>query len=154
MINKLRNSQNNYELFTKINNNNYFRQKSQIKEEDKLYFCELELYKTKWTKLEGNLTDYDLVLNKIYSLFEPYFKVENVWFDDIGYLIFKIQLIASKKGIVPSFIELGIFIEVIDINHCICNEVKKNYLLYDIKNEIQCRVGDNFVFYLSKNKHV
>lgn len=102
--------------------------------------------------LKGNLTDHDLILNKINLLFQPNFEVKEVWFDDIGYLIFKISLIAVKKGQLHSFIELGILINILNENDAISNEVKKNCLLFDRKNELQCRIGDNLTFYLSKNK--
>jgi len=115
-------------------------------------YCELEIIKSRWLTLKGNLTDHDLIINKINSLFEPNFKVNDIWFDDIGYLIFKISLTAVKKGQLHSFLELGILIEVLNESEIISNEVKKNCLLYDRKNELQLRVGDSLYFYLSKNK--
>lgn len=42
--------------------------------------------------------------------------------------------------------------EVIDSKTSLSNEVKKNCLIFDRKNEIQVRVGDIVVFYISKNK--
>lgn len=128
------------------------QEKREVLDFDLSRFCELEIIKSKWITLKGNLTDHDLIMNKISLLFEPYFKVNEVWFDDIGYLIFKICLTAKKKGELPSFIELGIVIEIFAEHEIITNEVKKNCLLYDRKNEMQCRIGDNLIFYLSKNK--
>jgi hypothetical protein len=127
-------------------------EKREVFDFDLSRFCELEIIKSKWITLKGNLTDHDLIMNKICLLFEPYFKIEEVWFDDIGYLIFKISLTAIKKGQLHSFLELGILIEVLSVNEQISNEVKKNCLLFDRKNELQCRVGDHLTFYLSKNK--
>lgn len=116
------------------------------------YFCEIEILKSKWTRIKGNLVDYDLILNKINFLFSPLFEVNEVWFDNIGYLVFKIYLTAIRKGVLHSSSELGITIEVKDEKELISNEVKKNFLLFDYKNEIQVRVKDHLVFYLSKNK--
>lgn len=116
------------------------------------YFCELEILKSKWLNLHGNLTDHDLIMNKLITLFEPSFKINNVWFDDIGYLVFKIHLTAQKKSIVPSYLELGILIEIKGENEQLSNEVKKNFLVYDRKNDLQLRVNDTLIFYLSKNK--
>lgn len=116
------------------------------------YFSEIEILKSKWIRIKGNLVDYDLILNKINFLFNPLFEVNEVWFDDIGYLVFKIYLTAMRKGVLHSSSELGIAIEVKDEKELISNEVKKNFLLFDYKNEIQVRVKDHLVFYLSKNK--
>ena len=55
-------------------------------------------------------------------------------------------------GKIKSDFELGISIEVIDNKITLSNEVKKNCLIFDRKNEIQVRVGDIVVFYISKNK--
>ena len=129
-----------------------FQNKREVLDYDLSRFCELEIVKSKWLTLKGNLTDYDLILNKINALFEPYLKVNDVQFDDVGYLIFKIKLIAVKKGQLPSYAELGILIEVISENEPIVNEVKKNSLIFDRKNQLQLRIGDHMIFYLSKNK--
>ncbi len=55
-------------------------------------------------------------------------------------------------GKIKSDFELGILIEVIDNKETLSNEVKKNCLIFDRKNDIQVRVGDIVVFYISKNK--
>jgi hypothetical protein len=55
-------------------------------------------------------------------------------------------------GRIKGEFELGISIEVINNKETLCNEVKKNCLIFDRKNEIQARVGDIVVFYISKNK--
>lgn len=130
----------------------HIQSKREVLDYDLSRYCELEILKSKWVTLKGNLTDHDLILNKIHLLFDPIFTINEVWFDDIGYLIFKIDLTAIKKGQLQSFLELGILIEVYNEDEIISNEVKKNCLLYDRKNELQCRIGDNLTFYLSKNK--
>lgn len=48
--------------------------------------------------------------------------------------------------------ELGISLNVLNAEDKISNEVKKNSLIFDRKNELQCRVGDIVVIYMSKNK--
>jgi len=55
-------------------------------------------------------------------------------------------------GRIKSDFELGISIEVIENKDNLSNEVKKNCLIFDRKNEIQVRFGDIVVFYISKNK--
>jgi hypothetical protein len=48
--------------------------------------------------------------------------------------------------------EVGIILKVLDADEKFSNEIKKNCLIFDRKNELQCRVGDNIIFYVSKNK--
>lgn len=135
-------------------NQNYasFKEKKEVLDFDLTRYCEIEILKSNWITLKGNLTDHDLILNKISALFEPSFQINNVWFDDIGYLVFKIHMTAIKKGPLHSFLEIGIMIEIKGNNETISNEVKKNCLVFDRKNELQIRIGDEIIFYLSKNK--
>lgn len=122
-------------------------------------FCELEIMKNKWTIL-ANMSNHENILKRIKSLFEPCFIVQKVLYDDVGYYLFKIFLIAAIPGIILKFTlgkissgdELGIQIEVLDTEKKISNEVKKNCLIYDRKNSLQTRIGDILVFYISKNK--
>jgi hypothetical protein len=43
-------------------------------------------------------------------------------------------------------------LEVLGIHEKISNEAKKNCLIFDRKNELQCRIGDIIIFYITKNK--
>ncbi len=61
-------------------------------------FCELEIVKNKWNDI-NNMTNSDSIVKKIKSLFEPSLIVQKVLYDDVGYFLFKIFLVASKKGI-------------------------------------------------------
>ena len=45
--------------------------------------------------------------------------------------------------------DIGIVLKVKDKKEKLSNEVKKNFLIYDMKNEIECRVGDEIIFYIS-----
>ena len=92
------------------------------------------------------------IIKKLKSLFEPNFIIQKVLWDDVGYYLFKIFLIASQKGRLKSSNEIGIKISIKNIDEPLINEVKKNCLLFDGKNQIQIRIGDILVFYISKNK--
>jgi len=61
-------------------------------------FCELEIVKNKWNDL-NNMINSENIMKKIKSLFEPYLIVKKVLFDDVGYFLFKIYLVAQTKGI-------------------------------------------------------
>lgn len=60
-------------------------------------FCELEILKNKWTDLV-NMTNHENVLNKIKILFEPHLIVTKVFYDNVGYYLFKIYLLANEEG--------------------------------------------------------
>jgi hypothetical protein len=107
------------------------------------------------------MTNHQNIIKKIKFLFEPTFIVQRVLYDDVGFFLFKIFLIAAVQGIynfynslgkITNGDEMGIQIEVMNPDKKVVNEVKKNCLIFDRKNSLQCRVGDILVFYLSKNK--
>ena len=182
-------------------------------------FCELEVIKNVWVNLKsshpGNNT-----IKFLENVFSPYFVIKDIFADDIGYIIYKIVMIAAQEGRLDSKIkgketelsnlsntnnlnqynsindyklinyennsayntnndfinisrdnlsslnydfskmkektsqvidEIGITIKILGFNSPLTNEVKKNCLIYDRKNSVQCRVGDVVVFYITKN---
>jgi len=60
-------------------------------------FCELEIVKNKWSELV-HLENSEKIIARIKSFFEPYLLVQKILFDDVGYHLFKIFLIACEKG--------------------------------------------------------
>ena len=62
-------------------------------------FCEIEILKNKWSDI-SNLDNSELVLERIKELFEPYFYIQKVLFEDVGYMMFKIFLVAANPGII------------------------------------------------------
>lgn len=60
-------------------------------------YCELEIIKNKWCELK-HLPNHENIFKKIQNLFEPCLIVQKVLFDDVGYLVFKIFLIAIESG--------------------------------------------------------
>lgn len=113
--------------------------------------CEIESMKNIWGDLKlidkgGN------ILRSIQSLFEPNFVVQRVLYSDIGYYLFKIYLVAFEKGCVRNNGDIGILIEVKGVDESVSNECKKNCLLFDSRNKLECRVGDIVLFYITKSK--
>jgi hypothetical protein len=53
---------------------------------------------------------------------------------------------STQKG------SIGIKLTIFNKKSNISNEVKKNNLIYDRKNELQLHLGDHLIFYLTKNK--
>lgn len=62
-------------------------------------FCEMEIMKNKWTDLV-HMENYENIIKKIKFLFEPNFVIQKVLWDDVGYHLFKIFLVAAEKGII------------------------------------------------------
>lgn len=60
-------------------------------------FCELEIMKNKWSDIM-HLSNHQAITKKVRSLFEPNFLVQKILYDDVGYYLFKVFLIASKRG--------------------------------------------------------
>lgn len=130
---------------------------SQIQKIDLNYYCEFELMKSKWKPILLETTNISLdkhksvLINSIKHMFEPVFSIENVYYDDVGYLLYKIILKAVKIGRNSNPKDLGITVEVKSETE-ISNEVKKNCVLFDRRNSVHVRVGDYFVLYVSKSK--
>ena len=63
----------------------------------------------------------------------------------------KFEFVAECSGIVPESIEkIGIVVEVKERNDELTNEVKRLGLLYDRYKQIDLRVGDHFIVYITK----
>ena len=115
-------------------------------------YCELELLKGSWNDIE--LMEHShIVKEKLYEIFQNSFIINKILFDDVGYYIFKIYLEAKQLGELRcDKAQIGIKIFIYDKKDVVSNEVKKNNLIYDRKNELQMHIGDKLVFYLSKDK--
>lgn len=128
-------------------------------------YCELELLKGVWNDI-SLFEDSSQLKAMVNRQFESLFDIRDIVFDDVGYFIFKIYLLAIKTGVIARENNLGIVIKVVsnnlygkqtlidesNTNNIVSNEVKKNNLIYDRKNEIQLQLGDTLVFYMSRNK--
>jgi hypothetical protein len=112
--------------------------------------CELEIIKYFWTDISKHHNHIEII-QQITSMFEPNFKVEKIQYNNVGQLIFKVFLLAYKQGKLSGHEKIGIALDVVYYNCKISNEVKKNCLIFDRKNELQCRVGDTIVYYISYN---
>ena len=60
-------------------------------------FCEIEILKNKWSDI-SNIENCGSILDKINLLFCPCFFIQRVLFEDVGYLMFKIFLVAASPG--------------------------------------------------------
>ena len=136
---------------------NYQRDKQMLNEEDKSTklvadlsrVCELEDSQQEWrfptydTLPKGSLD----FLKK----FRSCFMVKEVEFAHVDILVLKVQLLATRKGEIPYNKMLGIGVKVMDYDAECTNEVKKVGLLIERHCDLELRVGDLVVLYLSKS---
>ena len=114
-------------------------------------FCEMELIKLKWISYEklknsnviNNIKNFAKNINKLLNIF----KVE---YDDVGFYIVKIYTEAKKEGKIENNI-IGINLKINKEDYYCCNEIRKNGLIYENGKELQVRIGDCIVFYLTFN---
>ena len=119
--------------------------------EDNPRVCEYEDICSHWKAITF-LEPRDIIMNQLRDIFEPYFRIMSVMHEDIGYLVFKVVLKAIKSGVVKDKDELGINIRVKEKEDVIVNEIKKNDLLFEKRNEFELRIDDVIIFYLTNNK--
>ena len=63
----------------------------------------------------------------------------------------KFEYVAEVAGIVPdSLAKIGIMIEIKERDEELTNEVKRLGLLYDRYKQLEMRVGDIFVLYITR----
>lgn len=131
----------NYEL--NLNN------KSKEAQVDYSRICEIEIAKMKWAESqEGMLSQIKEEIERYISILNANFSVISIQWDDIGYTVIKIKTKAIKPGVIVNSL-IGINITIIPSEESLVNEIKKNGLLYDSSNNLQVRVGDCVLFYLS-----
>jgi hypothetical protein len=114
--------------------------------------CEVEGLVNGWLGIE-QLENYNSVINTLFELFGKYFDINEVLYEDVGYYFFKITLEAKQVGECNGVHNnLGIKIKIYPKETLIYNEIKKNGLIYDEKNELNINIGDIITFYISQNK--
>lgn len=125
-----------------LNNYNYENEKS-------FKNNEIEQMINTWTELKSQFIDIDL--SSLINILKENFKIVKISFDDVGVLLYRIQLTATIKGKIENDI-YGIFIEVKNKGETVANEVRKNGLLFENKKFLELREGDDLVIYINKNK--
>lgn len=129
-------------------------------------FSEFELMKNAWTdisKLSLHLktTTYipdqirdeipSVIFQKSNEKFLPFFEIKKIFFSEVGFLIFKIVLVACKVGIIPKD-KVGLLLIIKHPDELIENEVKNNSLICEYSSQLQLKLGDTLVYYISHTK--
>ena len=104
----------------------------------------------KYWKIKGGLNEKRIETYKaiIKEWFDKFFFVKEIFYADIGLLVFKFNLVANQCGILKNP-NLNIKIIIKEKEDFIENEIKKNNLLFERNNTFQIRQGENLIFYIS-----
>jgi hypothetical protein len=114
-------------------------------------FCELEYVRSKWRDIQF-FHGRNVVLARINNMFKSFFEIKNGHYDDVGYYLFKFEMIARVPGRTTYSREIGLDIIIKGEYDVTVNEVKKNDLLFEKINFLELRVGDTLIFYISHGK--
>ena len=110
--------------------------------------CEVEGIIHSWIGIE-QFNHNSSVIATLNQLFGENFEIKKIYYEDIGYYFFKIILEAKKLGECCGVNNnLGIKIKIVEQNAHICNEIKKNGLIYDENNELFESYNYDYLFYI------
>ena len=95
-----------------------------------------------------NLYEYkDLIIKMIKIYFGNLFEIKKIFFENIGIYIFKVHMKAIKYGEIKNKKNIGINIKIVEKNDIIKNEIRKNNLLFEKRDIVEIRVGDEIIYY-------
>jgi hypothetical protein len=110
--------------------------------------CEVQLSQIEWYKAEF-YTKQSYVFS--FDHFLPFLRIVKSKFAGVDLINSKFEFIAECAGIVPESMEkIGVVGEIKEREDELTNEVKRLGLLYDRYKQIELRVGDRFVVYITK----
>ena len=104
----------------------------------------------KYWKINGGLNEKTIERYKeiIKEWFDKLFLVKDIFYADIGLLVFKFNLVANHCGILRNP-NLKIKLIIKEKDEYVENEIKKNNLLFERNNALEIRKGENLIFYIS-----
>ena len=89
----------------------------------------------------------ELIIKMMKTYFGNFFDVKKIFYDNIGIYIFKVYLKAIKSGFIKNKKNVGINIKIIEKNDVKKNEIRKNNLLFEKRDVIEVKVGDEIIYY-------
>ena len=89
----------------------------------------------------------DLIKKMMKTYFGNFFIIKSIFYDNIGIFIFKVHLKAIKSGYIKNKKGVGINIKILEKNEIIKNEIRKNNLLFEKRDVVEIRVGDEIIYY-------
>ena len=95
-----------------------------------------------------NLYEYkELIIKMMKTYFGNFFDIKKIFYDNIGIYIFKVELKAIKSGDIKNKKNVGINIKINEQNDIIKNEIRKNNLLFEKRDIVEIRIGDEITYY-------
>ena len=124
---------------------------------DNLRICEYENICFHWKFMTNEKRNTDKtffnLINKVEKKFKPYFDIQNILYENIGFFIFKIYLVAVKTGKIGNRQledDFGFIITIKEKGDYVENEIKKNNLLLDRREVYELRLGETIILYFSE----
>lgn len=114
---------------------------------DRMRFCELETSIHIW-KNESLLTKREVV-EEVYKLFTPCFKILSFSYEFSKFYSFKVKLEGCKKGVIKSNKYLHFEIELKESKECITNETQSLGVLNNSNRRVELRKGQTILFYFT-----
>ena len=124
---------------------------------DNLRICEYENICFHWKFMSNERRNTDKtffnLINKVEKKFKPYFDIQSILYDNIGFFVFKIYLVAVKIGRIGNKQpedDFGFNIKIKAKGDYVENEIKKNNLLLDRREVYELRLGETIILYFSE----
>ena len=89
------------------------------------------------------------IINIVKKLFEPFFEIKKICFENTGIYIFKVYLKAVKSGMIDKKNKFEIKIKIKYKEDYIENEIRKNNLIFERRDMFELNVGDQLLYYFS-----
>ena len=89
------------------------------------------------------------IINIVKRLFEPFFEIKKICFENTGIYIFKVYLLAIKSGVIDKKNKFEIKIKIKNKDDYIENEIRKNNLIFERRDMFEINVGDQLLYYFS-----
>ena len=110
--------------------------------------CDVENLCFHWKDI--NLYTYNrTIINIVKKIFEPFFEIKKICFENTGIYIFKVYLKAYKSGVIDKKNKFEIKIKIKDKDEYIENEIRKNNLIFEKRDMFELNVGDQLLYYFS-----
>jgi len=89
------------------------------------------------------------IINIVNKLFESFFEVKKICFENTGIYIFKVYLKAIRSGVIDKKNKFEIKIKIKEKDDYIENEIRKNNLIFERRDMFELNVGDQLLYYFS-----
>ena len=110
--------------------------------------CEVENLCFHWKDISLYIY-HKTIINIVKKLFEPFFEIKKICFENTGIYIFKVYLKAIKSGVINRKNKFEIKIKIKEKDDYLENEIRKNNLIFERRDMFELNVGDQLLYYFS-----